>query len=95
MAMIVGLLTLELHFPQARSLKDKRMELQGIRDRVRRHFNAALAELDHQDVWQRTRLGIVTINAQAAVVESVLDQVLRDIESHINGEVAFADRQFF
>jgi uncharacterized protein YlxP (DUF503 family) len=95
MAMIVGLLTLELHFPHARSLKDKRTELQGIKDRIRRRFNAAVAELDHQDVWQRTRLGIVTINAQAAVVEGVLDQVLRDIESHLNGEVAFADRQFF
>ena len=78
--MIVGLLTLELHFPHARSLKDKRTELQGIKDRIRRHHNAAVAELDHQDVWQRTRLGIVTINAQAGVVEGVLDQVLRDIE---------------
>jgi uncharacterized protein YlxP (DUF503 family) len=95
MAMIVGLLTLELHFPHARSLKDKRTELQGIKDRIRRHHNAAVAELDHQDVWQRTRLGIVTVNAQAAVVEGVLDQVLRDIESHLNGEVSFADRQYF
>ena len=93
--MIVGLLTLELHFPHARSLKDKRTELQGIKDRIRRHHNAAVAELDHQDVWQRTRLGIVTINAQAGVVEGVLEQILRDIESHLNGEVAFADRQFF
>jgi len=95
MAMIVGLLTLELHFPHARSLKDKRTELQGIKDRIRRHHNAAVAELDHQDVWQRTRLGIVTINAQAGVVEGVLEQILRDIESHLNGEVSFADRQYF
>ena len=93
--MIIGLQTLELHFPHARSLKDKRTELQGIKDRIRRHFNASIAELDHQDVWQRTRLGIVTVNAQAAVVEGVLDQVLRDIENHLNGEVAFADRQYF
>ncbi len=93
--MIVGLLTLELHFPHARSLKDKRTELQGIKDRIRRHHNAAVAELDHQDVWQRTRLGIVTINAQAGVVEGVLEQILRDIESHLNGEVSFADRQYF
>ena len=93
--MIVGLLTLELHFPHARSLKDKRTELQGIKDRIGRHHNAAVAELDHQDVWQRTRLGIVTINAQAGVVEGVLEQILRDIESHLNGEVSFADRQYF
>ena len=93
--MIVGLLTLELHFPHARSLKDKRAELQGLKERVRRRFNAAVAETDHQDVWQRTRLGIVTVSAQATVVEGVLEQILRDIESHLNGEVSFADRQYF
>jgi len=93
--MVVGLLTLELHFPHARSLKDKRAEVQGLKDRVRRRFNAAVAELDHQDVWQRTRIGIVTVNAQTSVVEAVLDQILRDVESHLNGLIAAADRQFF
>ncbi len=92
--MVIGLLTLELHFPQARSLKDKRRELQGIKDRLRRH-NAAVAELDHQDVWQRTRLGIVTLNAEASVVEAILDGILRDIESRLNGVVAAAERRFF
>jgi hypothetical protein len=91
--MVVGLLTLELHFPHARSLKDKRRELQGLKDRLRR-FNAALAELDHQDVWQRSRLGIVTLNSEASVVEAVLDGVLRDVESHLNGVVAQAERRF-
>lgn len=92
--MVIGLLTLELHFPHARSLKDKRRELQGIKDRLRRH-NAAVAELDHQDVWQRSRLGVVTLNADAAVVESILDASLRDVESRLNGVVAAAERSFF
>jgi uncharacterized protein YlxP (DUF503 family) len=91
--MVVGLLTLELHFPHARSLKDKRRELQGLKDRLRRS-NIAVAELDHQDVWQRARLGIVTLNSEASVVESVLDGVLRDVESHLNGVVAQAERRF-
>ncbi len=91
--MVVGLLILDLHFPHARSLKDKRHELQGIKDRLRRH-NAAVAELDHQDVWQRSRLGIVTLNADASMVESILDRVLRDVESRLNGVVAAAERRF-
>lgn len=91
--MVVGLLTLELHFPHARSLKDKRRELQGLKDRLRK-FNAALAELDHQDVWQRARLGIVTLNSETSIVEAVLDAVLREVESHINGLVAQAERRF-
>jgi uncharacterized protein YlxP (DUF503 family) len=91
--MVVGLLTLELHFPHARSLKDKRRELQGLKDRLRRS-NVAVAELDHQDVWQRARLGVVTLNSEASVVESILDGVLRDVESHLNGVVAQAERRF-
>ncbi|MDD8026869.1 MAG: DUF503 domain-containing protein [Acidobacteriota bacterium] len=91
--MVVGLLTLELHFPHARSLKDKRRELQGLKDRLRRH-NAAVAELDHQDVWQRTRLGIVTLNADASIVESILDAALRDVEAHLNGVIVQAERRF-
>ncbi len=91
--MVVGLLTLELHFPHARSLKDKRRELQGLKDRLRRS-NIAVAELDHQDVWQRARLGIVTLNSEASVVEAVLDGVLREVDSHINGLVAQAERRF-
>jgi uncharacterized protein YlxP (DUF503 family) len=75
--MIVGVLTLELFFPYARSLKDKRRILHGFKDRLRRH-NIALAEVDFQDLWQRTRLGIVTLNSHAAVVEEVLDRVLAD-----------------
>jgi len=51
--MFVGLLTLELHIAEARSLKDKRQILRSLKDRLRRKFNVAVAELDFQDVWQK------------------------------------------
>ncbi len=44
--MPVGLLTLELHIPDAQSLKDKRQVLRSLKDRLRGHFNVAVAELD-------------------------------------------------
>jgi uncharacterized protein YlxP (DUF503 family) len=84
--MIVGVLTLELFFPYARSLKDKRRILRGFKDRLRRH-NVALAEVDFQDLWQRTRLGVVTLNSHAAVVEEVLGRVLADARNLQEGEV--------
>jgi len=84
--MIVGVLTLELFFPYARSLKDKRHILQGFKDRVRRH-NVALAEVDFQDKWQRARVGVVTLNSQQAVVEEVLGRVLADARNLQEGEV--------
>jgi hypothetical protein len=58
---IVALLAVELFVPGARSLKDKRMVLRRIKDRLAK-FNVAVAEVDHHDLWQRAALGIVTVS---------------------------------
>jgi uncharacterized protein YlxP (DUF503 family) len=92
--MVIGLLTLDLHFPHARSLKDKRKVLAGLKDRVRHGFNAAVAELAYQDVWQRAMIGIVTLNSQQAVVEQILDSIERDVQNHLDGEVLSAEVRF-
>jgi uncharacterized protein YlxP (DUF503 family) len=85
--MIVGVLTLDLFFPHARSLKDKRRVLHGFKDRLRRH-NVAVAEIEFQDKWQRARLGIVTLNSQQALVEEVLGRVLADAGGLLEAEVS-------
>jgi uncharacterized protein YlxP (DUF503 family) len=85
--MIVGVLTLELFFPHARSLKDKRRVLHGFKDRLRRH-NVAAAEIDFQDLWQRARLGIVAVNSQQGVVEEILGSVLADAHNLEEAQVA-------
>jgi uncharacterized protein YlxP (DUF503 family) len=93
--MIIGLIVLDLHLPHARSLKEKRMALNRIRDRIRQKFNAAYAELDFQDVWQRARLGIVTINSRKSVVEGQLQAVLKDVERTFEGETIVVEVQYF
>jgi uncharacterized protein YlxP (DUF503 family) len=93
--MVIGLLSLEIHFPYSQSLKDKRKELNSLKGRIRQKYNVALAELDYQDTWQRTKLGIVTVNSQPAVVENILAQILRDVEGHVNGDVLKADILFY
>ena len=74
--MPVGLLTLELHIPDAQSLKDKRQVLRSLKDRLRRDFNVAVAELDHHDTWQRSVIGIVTLSNEEKHVAEVLQKVL-------------------
>lgn len=86
--MVIGLLILDLHIPHARSLKDKRMVLNRLRDRVRNRHNAALAELEHQDKWQRARVGIVTLNSQAHVVDELLHRILSETLGTLEAEVA-------
>jgi uncharacterized protein YlxP (DUF503 family) len=91
--MVVALLSLELHIAAARSLKDKRMVLRGLKDRLRR-FNVSIAELEHQDRWQRAGLGIVTIAGSEALAERELQGVVDEIERIEPGVVARSEVEF-
>ena len=52
----VAVLVIDLHFPEAGSLKAKRKDLQSIRSQLHGRFGAAVSETDHQDLWQRSTL---------------------------------------
>jgi uncharacterized protein YlxP (DUF503 family) len=73
--MVIGLLTLELHFPGARSLKDKRQALRSLEQRVRNRHNVSIAEVEHQDLWQRGRLAVVAVNTDQVHLEQTLSSV--------------------
>ena len=73
--MVIGLLTLELHFPGARSLKDKRQALRSLEQRIRNRFNVSIAEVEHQELWQRARLAVVSVNTDHSHLESTLASV--------------------
>ena len=93
--MPVGVLTLEIQRPYAHSLKEKRAVLRKIRDRLRARFNVAVAELDHQDVWQRATLGVVSISDSQTLLESVFRQVLAESENILGDDVADHVLEFF
>ena len=63
--MTVALLSIELFLPMSQSLKDKRMVLRRVKDRLKK-FNVAVSEVDHQDLWQRGALAIVTVSTDQA-----------------------------
>jgi uncharacterized protein YlxP (DUF503 family) len=93
--MPIGVLTLEIELPYAHSLKEKRAVLQKMRDRLRARFNVALAELDHQDLWQHATLGVVSISNSQALLESTLRQVLEESEKILGQDVASHELEFF
>ena len=55
----VGILSVELHFPEAGSLKGKRKYVKSAKAQLQQRFGAAVAEVDHHDLWQRSRLGTI------------------------------------
>lgn len=93
--MRVGVLTLEIQLPYSHSLKDKRAVLRRMRDRLRSRFNVAVAELNHQDVWQTATLGVVSISDSRPLLESVLQQVLEESERILGQDVANHSIDFF
>jgi uncharacterized protein len=80
MVMPVGLLTLELHIADAHSLKDKRMILRSLKERLRARFNVAVAELDFEDTWQRSVVGIVTLSNEEQHVQEALQKILAEAD---------------
>ena len=93
--MPVGVLTLEIQIPYSHSLKEKRAVLLKVRDRLRGRFNIAVAELDHQDVWQRATLGVVSISSSQKLLESMFQQVLAETERILGDDVADHSIEFF
>jgi len=77
--MTVALLSIELHLPMAQSLKDKRMVLRRLKDRLGA-LNVAIAEVGHQDLWQRAALGVVTVATSDQSAEGTLLSVMKEID---------------
>ncbi|HYM81425.1 MAG TPA: DUF503 domain-containing protein [Candidatus Limnocylindria bacterium] len=73
--MFVGIVRIELHLPGSRSLKDKRSIVRGLKDRIRQRAQAAVAEVDHQDLWQRAALGVTVVSGERRQVDELLQTV--------------------
>ncbi len=93
--MIIGYLSLEIYLPYSHSFKEKRQGLSAIKDRLRKKYNVALAELEYQDKWQRSKIGVVTLNNQKKMVEKQFQRILADAESLIDGEIIKSEIHFF
>jgi uncharacterized protein YlxP (DUF503 family) len=91
--MVVGLLTVELHVYEAQSLKDKRMVLRRVKDRLKK-FNVAVSEVAHQDRWQRAALAVVTVSTDQAHVDRELAGVASEIERVEPGLVTRTEIEF-
>jgi uncharacterized protein YlxP (DUF503 family) len=93
--MPIGLLTLEIHIPDAQSLKDKRQVLRSLKDRLRSHFNVAVAELEHQELWQRSRVGVVSISGDSKFLEESLEAIASESERILGRDLVSRDIEYF
>jgi uncharacterized protein len=78
----VGILTVELHFPEAGSLKGKRKYVKSAKAQLQNRFGAAVAEVDHHDLWQRSRLTVACVAREHHDAERLLEEAVR----YLNGQ---------
>jgi len=93
--MPIGLLTLEIHISDAQSLKDKRQVLRSLKDRLRAHYNVAVAELDHHDTWQRSRVGVVSISGDSKHLAESLQAVAEESERVLGRDLVSSEIEYF
>jgi uncharacterized protein len=72
-----GLLNVELHFPEARSLKGKRRFVKSAKAQLQNRFGAAVAEVDHHELWQRSQLTVVCVTRELREAERLLEEAIR------------------
>ncbi len=76
--MPIAFLTLEIRIEAAQSLKDKRQVVRSVKDRLRAHFNVAVAELNASSLWNQASIGVVSVSDS----RDYLDGLMRNVERH-------------
>ena len=93
--MVVGTLFVEMHIPGATSLKAKRRVLQSIKANVRNRFNVSVSEVDFNDLWQRSAIGVAAVGPDRIFLEKELRSILGYIDANPELEITRHEIEFF
>jgi uncharacterized protein len=77
----VVLLKVHLYFPESGSLKAKRAELNSVKAHLRQRMGASVAEVDHQDSWQRSTLAVAVAGGTAGRCDDAADAIQRALDA--------------
>lgn len=91
--MIVGLLTLDLHIPEANSLKSKRMVIKSLIDKIKNRFNVSVAEVDAQNLWQRSVIGIAYVSNETVMINKVFEKIRTQVNKTHSVELINSDME--
>ena len=84
----IVVLLVDLYIPSAQSLKERRMVLKSLKDKIRTKFNVSIAQLDTQDKWQTATLGIAMIGNDNRYLDSCMQNILSLIEHSNHVEIS-------
>ena len=93
--MFIGVLYVEFFVSESRSLKEKRQFIRPIKERLRNSFNVSIAEVDHQDLWQRSAVAVVCAGESKQITEETISKVKNFIDRYYPGLVLEYKTDFF
>jgi uncharacterized protein YlxP (DUF503 family) len=79
--MLVALCRFDLRIPGCTSLKEKRHVVKSLTASLRNRFNVSVAEVDHQDLWQRATIAVSSVAGQGYHLRRVMQQVERHVDT--------------
>ncbi|NQU95547.1 MAG: DUF503 domain-containing protein [Candidatus Omnitrophica bacterium] len=87
----VGVLKIDFHISESSTLKEKRVVMQRLRDRVRNNFNVSIAEVDKHDKWQAASMGISCVSNDKKYIDGLLNKIKNFFEQ--NRSIIIMDHQ--
>ena len=93
--MVVGLVVWDLHVPGCQSLKDKRMVVKSLKDRLHAKFNVSAAETGHQDLLQRAEIAACVVSGDRKHAQSVLSSCDRLVEEEGRARIVDSYTTFY
>ena len=90
--MYIGVARFDLFISASTSLKDKRQVVRSVTATVRNKYNVAVAEVDFQDLWQRSAIGVSCVSESAGQCRKVLQEVEKIVGRSVIGSAEIVER---
>jgi uncharacterized protein YlxP (DUF503 family) len=93
--MIVGKLTLEIFLPNATNLKEKRRIVNSLKDNLRNNFKISVAEVDYEDLWQRSKFLIAIASKDHLNLERKIQKIFEFLKDNSEIEITSFKKEYF
>jgi uncharacterized protein YlxP (DUF503 family) len=92
--MVIGVGSWELSLPECRSLKEKRMVVKSLKERLQHRFRVSVAETRHHEVWSRSELTAAVVTSDRGQADSILDKIDAFVERDGRALILRVDRSY-
>ena len=92
---VIGYCKLCLNIPMAQSLKEKRSFIKSLQEKLKNKFNIAIAEIDKNNLWQSSVLGIVTVSKDSSFIEKTLNNIIVFIDEFYGVEISKYEIEYY